>query len=202
MEENERKLFDDKRLGGKKLLGPIVAIALITGVAVWLVPDDKEGDGDKIKPLPRLGSVVRPLDSPGSSTGPAERNQDAKSARSIIAELRSDGKSSGQNAFEEAEKQRKNGQIADAYLLYFFAARRGHGEAALVLGTQADPAFFSAADSTLDAPDPSQAVKWYKLAIDAGNDEAKRRLQALRSHVQEQARNGSDEARRLMLQLR
>jgi len=41
-----------------------------------------------------------------------------------------------------------------------------------------------------------------KLAIDAGNSEARSHLSALRGYIQEQAKNGSDEAKRLLLQLR
>lgn len=121
--------------------------------------------------------------------------------RKLIAKLRQEGSGSGQKAYNEAEKRRRVGDNEDAYLLYFFAARRGHGEAALALGTMADPAHFTSVSSALPAPDSAQAVKWYKKAIDAGNKDAKKKLADLTRRIKKQAENGSSEAQRLLLQL-
>ena len=121
--------------------------------------------------------------------------------RQLIAKLRKEGSGSDQKAFNEAEKRRSVGDNEDAYLLYFFAARRGHGESALRLGTMADPASFTTVSSILPAPDSAQAVKWYKKAIDAGNRDAKKKLEDLTRRIKKQAENGSSEAQRLLLQL-
>lgn len=209
MEENKR-IFSDKNGLSKNLVTPIAVIILITGLAVWLVPDD-DAEKETKKPLPKLGSVVRPLDQATddvdnkiSNDGVISRSKipDSKDARSLIAKLRQAGGNTGQKAFEEAEKQRSMGNNADAYLLYFFAAKQGNGDAALVLGTQSDPTYFTSINSTLDAPDPGQAIKWYRLAIDAGNKAAKQNLAELSKRIKKQAEAGSDQAQRLMLQLR
>ena len=92
------------------------------------------------------------------------------------------------------------GNLEDAYLLYRFAARHGHAQAAMTLGTRADPAFHDAASSYLPEPEPGQAYKWYGMAAEAGNEEALQRLQDLRQRVQRDAAAGDEQARRLLLQ--
>jgi hypothetical protein len=136
------------------------------------------------------------------STEPANTSDDSDlDVRQLIAKLRKEGSGSNQRAFTEAEKRRRIGDNEDAYLLYFFAARRGHAESALRLGTMADPASFTTISSVLPAPDSAQAVKWYKKAIDAGNRDAKKKLEDLTRRIKKQAENGSSEAQRLLLQL-
>lgn len=222
MEEN-RQIFSNKVGLNKNLVVPIVIVVLLTGLAVWLVPDDAEQDVKK--PLPKLGSVIRPLDSDASpdkvpaadeiitqdrdtdadsrSDGGISQSvvKDQKDARSTIAQLRQEGGNTGQKAFEAAERQRKNGNNGDAYILHFYAAKQGHGGAAYVLGTQYDPNYFTSANSALDAPDPGQAIKWYRIAINAGINDARQRLAELAKRIQQQAEAGSDQAQRLMLQL-
>ncbi len=225
MEENKR-IFSEKRGVGSNLIIPIAIVMMLTGIAVWLVPDD-DTDNETRKPLPQLGSVVRPLDSDGSVTGPLEQSgngtdstsinsntdtpeggkiyrsqpADTNGARAFINKLRQEGGDTSQEAFEEAERQRSIGNNADAYLLYFFAAKQGHGEAALMLGTQADPTYFTSINSALDEPDSGQAIKWYKMAIAAGNEDAKHNLAELSKRIKQQAEAGNGEAQRLMLQL-
>ena len=140
--------------------------------------------------------------TPSESTEPATTSDDSDlDVRQLIAKLRKEGGGSNQRAFTEAEKRRRIGDNEDAYLLYFFAARRGHAESALRLGTMADPASFTTISSVLPAPDSAQAVKWYKKAIDAGNRDAKKKLEDLTRRIKKQAENGSSEAQRLLLQL-
>ena len=78
--------------------------------------------------------------------------------------------------FDEAERRQGEGNLEDAYLLYRFAARHGQVQAAMILGTQADPAYHGGAGGYLPEPAPGQAFKWYSKAAEAGNDEAVQRL--------------------------
>ena len=94
------------------------------------------------------------------------------------------------------------GDQEDAYLLYRFAARHGQAQAAMTLGTQADPAFHTAVTSYLSEADPGQAYKWYSVALAAGNDTAGLRLQDLHRQAQQAAVAGDEQARRLLLQWR
>ena len=120
----------------------------------------------------------------------------------VIARLRHGGADTGSTAFAEAERQRESGQTEDAYLLYFFAAKQGSAEAALALGTLADPAYFVPQGGVLDLADPGQAYKWYRMAADNGNREAERRLGALLDWAKNSAAAGDEQAHRLMLQWR
>ncbi len=226
MEEN-KKIFSNKANFNNNLVVPIIVVVLLTALAVWLVPGD-DAEQDAKKPLPQLGSVVRSLDSADSakpspdqasadsetatqdpeaknlSGGVIDRPEtgDKNDARSVIARLKQEGGNTAQKAFEAADKHRTVGNNADAYLLYFYAAKQGHGAAANILGTQSDPSFFTSINSALDAPDQGQAIKWYQMAIDAGNKEAKQHLAELAKRIQQQAESGSSEAQRLLLQLR
>jgi hypothetical protein len=143
----------------------------------------------------------KPSDAEATTASESTPESTDGDVRKLIAKLRQEGADSGQKAYKEAEKRRRVGDNEDAYLLYFFAARRGHGEAALALGTMADPAHFTTVSSALPAPDSAQAVKWYKKAIDAGNRDAKKKLADLTRRIKKQAENGSSEAQRLLLQL-
>jgi hypothetical protein len=254
MDENENNQVSNEKPGlEKNLTVPILVVAMLTALAVWLVPDDEENI-DLSKPLPQLDSVIQPLEEGDSalpsldetsalppldtgsairpldeietdvgdnvtkSVGESEDEDTAKSddqqvdskpdksddddVRTLISQLRKEGSGSGQKAFEYAEKKRRVGDNENAYLLYFFAARQGHGDAALVLGTMADPMYYTTVTSALTAPEPAQAIKWYKKAIDAGNKDAKKNLADLTRRIKKQAEGGSSEAQRLLLLLR
>ena len=60
---------------------------------------------------------------------------------------------------ERARGFQQDAQLADAHLLYFFAAREGHAPSALRLGSGFDPLYFVATESLMDGPDPVQALR-------------------------------------------
>ena len=101
--------------------------------------------------------------------------------------------------FDAAREAQANGELADAYLLYFFAAREGHAGAALALGTQADPASRDPGNSVFEAADLTQAHKWYQLAAEGGDAEARNRLADLRRRVEKMAAEGDPQAQRVAL---
>jgi hypothetical protein len=187
--------------GAKALM---VLIALVTLLAVWLVPDEH----DEAPPsLPEIAPPAReetavPLPVPAQDAEqPAIQGREGDSARAIVAELRA-GKTeiNTPEVFDRAEQMQSEGRLDDAYLLYRVAARQGHARAAFILATQADPAYYSETSSALPGPDAQQAYKWYQAAAAAGYGEATPRLQQLRAHVEQAAANGDAAAQRLMLQ--
>ena len=103
--------------------------------------------------------------------------------------------------YREAEQFRSDGAMADAYILYFFAARKGHGPSALRLGMMADPAFHDAYRDVFAEPDLFQSLKWYRLAQAAGIDEARAPLDRLIGLIRQRAADGDVEARRLLLEV-
>ena len=174
----------------------MAAVAVATLLAVWLVPGDKQPTS-----LPELPVTPQvDVDLPPLAEGSAAVERAGDRARAFIADLRnSPTEPDPDTTFVEAERLQAEGYSVDAYLLYRFAARHGHGQAALLLGTQADPAFHSAANLDSLNNEPEQAYKWYSMAVDAGVEEAAARLQALRKRVEQSAAAGDERAQRLML---
>jgi hypothetical protein len=122
-------------------------------------------------------------------------------ARAYLYELQAGGAQPDPDVvYAEAERLQVKGDLENAYLLYRYAARHDQVEAAMALGTSADPAYHSATRSYLPEPSPGQAHKWYSMAATAGDKEASQRLQALRGRVEQDAAAGDKQAQRLLLQ--
>jgi hypothetical protein len=194
----------------------MVLVAVITGLAIWLVPVDEEQappslpalpsapETSEALPLPSEAHVSEELQLPPPAGGSiAAITTGGDGARNLLYELRATGaEPDPEVVFAEAERMQGAGDLEDAYLLYRFAARHGQAQAALALGTQADPAFHTAATSFLPEPDAGQAYKWYSVAAAADSETAVQRLQDLRKRVQQEALAGDEQAKRLLLQWR
>jgi TPR repeat protein len=201
--EDERTIRKDTGIppGAKALM---VLVAVVTLLAVWLVPSDKK----EVPPaLPEMVTPPQAEQAIALPPPPTEEGEDTAivrggdRARAIIARLRAENtEPDADEVFAHAEQLQSESQLDDAYLLYRFAARQGHTQAALVVGSQADPAFHTSETSILPKPDLEQAYKWYRVAAAAGNEEAVTRLQRLRERVEQSAADGNAPARRLMLQ--
>jgi len=182
----------------------IVLVAVVTLLALWLVPSDRE------EPPPALPDISAPPQADQAIPLPPSAREEGDGtavfragdrARVIITRLRAEStEPNPDEVFGHAEQLQSERRLDDAYLLYRFAARQGHAQAALALGSQADPAFHTSETSILPMPDLEQAYKWYRVAAAAGNEEAETRLQRLRERVEQSAANGNEPARRLMLQ--
>ncbi|MDT8283507.1 MAG: hypothetical protein RQ982_11965 [Gammaproteobacteria bacterium] len=171
---------------------------VVTILAVWLVPADKQ---PVPPPLPELPDTQKAaVDLPQLAEGGGTVIRDGDMARNFIASLRN-GRSEfdPDTVFVEAKRLQEDGHIVDAYLLYRFAARYGNGQAALMLGSQADPAFYDASRPDTLQNNPEQAYKWYSMAAAAGINEAVTRLQALHQNVALSASAGDERAQRLLL---
>ena len=83
-----------------------------------------------------------------------------------------------------------------AFLLLEFAADSGNAEAALAVAHYYDPT--DKAPSGTIRKNPETAYGWYTEALAGGQENAKIRLAQLRSWVEEQANQGSYEARELL----
>lgn len=186
---------------------PAIALVIVlTALAVWLVPDDG-GEPE----MPAIAPLPRPEPAPAEPPGPpavAEEAQptteppsaEGEYARTFIAGQRDDGTPDLTAAYAEAERLRSEERLTDAWLIHFYAARQGHAPSALVLGTLSDPTYHAAGMGALDEPDPAQALKWYRVAADAGDTEAARRLSDLHARLQQAADDGDAAAQRLLLQ--
>ena len=203
-----------RRSGPWKL---IVIVVVITLIGVWLVPDDEPSDEvSTAQPQgPATGTDTRPpsllggdkedpqtadarADAPVDSTAVVDDRPGAK-ARALIRQMRAQGDIDLDAVIAAARKSQIAGELADAYLLYFFAAREGSLDAALELGKQADPATRDPLSSVFENPDFNQAHKWYKMAAGGGSTEARNRLQDLQRRVEKLAASGDAQAQRISL---
>jgi len=147
---------------------------------------------------PSNPSIAAPVAPAG-----VDADRPGEEARALIATMRDpNAEEDLDTVFRKAGEALKRGRIADAHLLYFFAARRGHAPAAFVLAGIYDPVRFDKDRSLLGRPDPLQALKWYRVAAEQGDGEAEARLKSLESWVDARARAGDAEAERLRLSWR
>lgn len=138
-------------------------------------------------------------DGPGAA--PATSTQAVPElAREVISEQRQEQTPDYAASLQQARSLRAEGKLADAQLLYFFAARGGYTPAALELAELYDPLHFDSSASLMDEPDAFQAFKWYQQAAQAGDTQAGVRLEALHDWALQQAENGNLDAEQLLLQ--
>lgn len=79
-------------------------------------------------------------------------------------------------ALARAQAHAAKGELQGAFLLYRYAAEKGDMGASMALAAMYDPATYSAQTSPLPAPNPTEAVRWYEPAAQAGQVEAQYRL--------------------------
>ena len=181
----------------------MAAVALITILAIWLVPGQQE---EAPPALPQLTTAAPPMETENENAPPSPAVETSAPAmpgdraRAIIAGLRAGGgEADPVEVSANARRLQDEGYSEDAYLLYRYAANNGDVQAALLLGTQADPAYYTDAGNILPGPEPEQAIKWYRMASAEGNAEAVERLKALRSRLEQASAAGDVQADRLLL---
>lgn len=166
------------------IIGAAAAV-LVVAAAAWLFWPRGEMSGST------------GMSTPAVITTEEERGD---SARELIAELQRGSPPDYAAAFERGEAFRVDGRLADAQLLYFFAARGGNADAAFVLGEMNDPNHFAAETSLMNEPDAFQAYKYYAQARDGGVSAAGQRLAALREWAEQHAAAGDFDAEQLLVQ--
>ncbi len=179
---------------GPRILVAVIVVLLVVALAYVQTRDD-----------PAVVEEVPPV--PTAEPGPAPRvaeDREARErgdeARAIIARLRAGESEADLDAiFAKARELQDQGHLADAYLLYFYGARQGDPAAALMLGRMYDPTGPDDARSLVDEPIAAQALKWYRIAADAGSASAEDYLANLRGWAEDAAARGDPEARRLLV---
>jgi len=136
----------------------------------------------------------------GETAPPTSKEAVPEVAREVISEQQKAQAPDYVAALDQARSLRAEGKLADAQLLYFFAARGGYTPAAFELAGLYDPLHFDASTSLMDKPDPFQAFKWYQQASQAGEAQADVRLEELRVWAQQAAEAGDLDAEQLLLQ--
>ena len=179
----------------------MAAVAIVTILAIWLAPSQQE---EAPPALPQLTTAAPPMEAENAPPSPVDATSTSAMpgdrARAIIAGLRAGaGEPDPVEVFANAQRLQDEGHPDDAYLLYRYAANHGNAEAALLLGTRADPAYYTAAGNILPEAEPEQAIKWYRMASEEGNAEAVARLQVLRGRLEQASAAGDTQADRLLL---
>ncbi len=83
-----------------------------------------------------------------------------------------------------------------AFILLEYAAEAGHAEAALLVARYFDPTYTE--DSGTIIKDPAAAYEWYQQALSGGQQQAENHLPDLKQWVENEALQGSVEARELL----
>lgn len=181
-----------------KEIDPIIRAQIDAAQSSRPTPTDPETAADTeeavAEPSP-LGAEEPPAQQ--SATQP---QADGEAAREIIAAQRNGSEHRSLPEINRlASDYQQQGRVTDAYLLWFYAARQGHGEAAFALASLYDPNHFEPDKSLLNSADAAQAYKWYSAAARQSTPQATERLQALRVTLQAQASAGDMTASRLLL---
>lgn len=176
-----------------KRRNPLIWVALVViGLIIYLFLNSDRGaqpPGAEASVADTAGTIERNLLVP-----PGMR------ARQYISRLRESGDSYALSMVQDkADQFLQSGNLADAHLLYFFAAREGHLEAMMKLGELSDPTLFRAEDSLLDNADAIQAYKWYQKAAALGYPAAADRVTNLQHWALAESRFGNAEAKQLLL---
>jgi len=151
--------------------------------------DEVAGTGEATGTDETVGTIER--------SGPAPPGM---RARQYVEQLRSNGKPYPlELVYVKAQSFQQEGSLADAHLLFFFAAREEHLPAMMIMGEMSDPTRFRAEDSLLDNADVIQAYKWYQKAADRGHQPASERVVDLRQWALDEAEAGNSNARQLLL---
>ena len=146
---------------------------------------------------PATGRVTLPLDA---ATGPS-------AAQPQVAEQPVPAPTAGLAAppvpqaisplTQRAEEFLRIGDLSSARLLYEQAFLQGDAAAAAGIAKTYDPIYYQEAGVIGLNPDPEQAVEWYRKAIEAGDRNARPRLERLITWLQRRSAS-NEEARRVL----
>ena len=135
--------------------------------------------------------------TPASGSAPLAEGE---AARAWLKQQLADGKADDLDwVYAQAQQFAADGKRADAYLLYFHAARKGHGPSAMALAHFSDPVGFSSDDSITGVAEPFEAYKWYKVAEKAGVTQVASKLASLEKWAKQEAGKGNPQAQRILL---
>lgn len=181
---------------------PLVVVSLVVvGLIIFIfAASDRDNVGrEKINldPLPVENAASE------EAEGAIERDSLAPPgmrARQQIQDIRAQGKPYPfDQLMAEASAFASEGSLADAHLVFFFAAREGHVEAMMMMAEMSDPTLFQAENNLLDKANAVQAYKWYRQALDSGFEPAASRLENLQRWAEAEAAYGNPEAQQLLL---
>jgi TPR repeat protein len=194
-----------EKVDGQSGRNPLIIVSLIVvGLIVFIFTlTDRGGvEREKVDLAPPVSETTsEPQET--ASDGQISREVVAppgELARDSIREFRDGGKPYPfDKIMARASEFASDGSLADAHLMFFFAAREGHVDAMMMMAEMSDPTLFRAENNLLDRADPVQAYKWYREALDLGFEPARARLDNLKNWAEAEAGYGNVEASQLLL---
>jgi len=202
-------MSESNESGSSSRRNPLIWISLaIVGLILFVFLNGDRGDSRSMRSdqaavavKTTLTEEIAPTEE--DTTGTIERSllvPPGMRARQYVEKLRAAGKPYPlELVYEKAQGYLQEGSLADAHLLYFFAAREDYLPAMMMMGQMSDPTIFQAENSLLDDADAIQAYKWYRQAVEMGHQPASERVASLRQWAQDEAEEGNSHARQLLL---
>jgi hypothetical protein len=194
--------------GSSPRRNPLIWISLaVIGLILFVLLSGDRGDSRSVgSGEPTVTDEVTGTDetpATDEAVGTIERSLPAPPgmrARRYVKQIRSNGKPYPlELVYVKALSFQQEGSLADAHLLFFFAAREEHLPAMMIMGEMSDPTRFRAENSLLDNADVIQAYKWYQKAAEMGHQPASERVVGLRQWALDEAEAGNSYARQLLL---
>ncbi len=88
--------------------------------------------------------------------------------------------------------------VTSARLFYRLAATKGSARGATAMGSTYDPVYLERTGIIGARPNPAEAIKWYRQAIDMGHRGAEVQLRELTNRLERAAASGNAEAQRIL----
>ena len=201
-------MSEKNETGSSPRRNPLIWISLaVIGLILFVLLSGDRGDSMSVDSGEPSGTEevagAEEITGTDETVGTIERSVPAPPgmrARQYVDQLRSNGKPYPlELVYVKAQSFQQEGSLADAHLLFFFAAREEHLPAMMVMGEMSDPTRFRAEDSLLDNADVIQAYKWYQKAAERGYKPASERVVSLRQWALDEAEAGNSNARQLLL---
>ena len=173
-----------------------LVVIVVAGYLVWqsFLADETKPKARQKAELPRMANLP-PKKETILPPPPPSYTPDAPALEKVRKALREG--ISPQDAVALANSLPESPERADAaFLLLEYAADSGLAAAALAVARYYDPT--EKESSGTIRKNPETAYQWYTEAMAGGQESAKPRLDQLRSWVEEQASQGSVEARELL----
>ena len=187
----------------QKKLNPLLLVAIVViGLIIYIFSISDRGPGSSEK-LSLKSGTTSSANMQGQQAGQIDRESlvpPGLQARDLIQQIREKGKPYPlDQLMAQASAYANDGNLADAYITFYFAAREGSVDAMMMMAEMSDPTMFQSENNLLDRADAVQAYKWYKMALDKGFEPASARLKNIHQWAKAEAKYGNKDASQLLL---
>ena len=173
----------------------IVIIVIAGGYLAWRLSRVQAPAKQQAEPtkLPRMANLPPKKDAPKPIQ--PSYSPDAPLLEQVREAMRNGIDPEGAVALAKSLPDRPERADA-AFILLEYAAEAGHAEAALIVARYFDPT--DTGDSGTILKDPEAAYGWYQVALSAGQPEAQNHFSDFRQWLENEATQGSVEAREIL----